>query len=191
VDARRSEAAWTDPDRTTGVERGLSGAAIELARSLEADSGSRHVDWTVASLRRQFRDEDARQQAYEASRAAAEEAARLEEEEGVVVPVVRVEPHPLHRGVAAAIADENRTVRALARERAARRVYTLDVRAVWLSGDLPAEAPLPWRGTAAGAGVEPVGGQLRAGAPQSAEVAVARRGLAGRRDETALRAGHH
>lgn len=190
-DTRRSAALWADPSRATGAERGISSTAMELARTLDGAGGSGRIDWTIRSLYQRFRDEVARQRAYEAGRAAAEEAQRLEEEEGVVVPVVQAQQHPLFRGVADVIAAENRAARAAARERAARRVYTLDVRAVWLAGDLPADAPMAWRRTPYGGHAALVGGANRAGAPQHPEVAVARRALENRRDEASLHAGHH
>ncbi len=47
------------------------------------------------------------------------------------------------------------TAGAQARVRAQLKAYSFDVRAVWLSGDLPLEAPLPWRGLYGACAIQP------------------------------------
>ena len=74
VDTRQSASLWADPTRATGTERGISSTAVELARTLDGAGGSRGIDWSTRSLQLRFRDEVARQRAYEAGRAATEEA---------------------------------------------------------------------------------------------------------------------
>jgi len=182
---RREASRWADPTSTTELETGLTAAAGEVTAAV---GDTRHrEDWSSAALHGRFRDESVRFEAWVQSREAAEEAAMLEEESGVVIPVAVAEPHPLWSWTQSLVARENATARKVARARALRKVYSLDVRAVWLAGDLPAEAPLPWRAApyGAGAGGAPAGGRL------SGEEVVARRALAGRRDDAALRSGHH
>ncbi|KAA0166186.1 hypothetical protein FNF28_03233 [Cafeteria roenbergensis] len=184
---RRDASRWADPARSTELETGLSGAAGAVSAAV-SQTGHRE-DWSSAALHARFRDESVRFEAWVQSRAAAEEAARVEEDTGVVMPVAVSDPHPVWSWSQSLVARENASARKLARARALRKVYSLDVRAVWLAGDLPIEAPLPWR-------AEPYGGDgggrgRGAAGRASAEEVVARRALAGRRDDAALRAGHH
>ena len=97
-------------------------------------------------IRQKYRDEDTRQRAWEACQAAIEEARILEEQQGVLVPVVMVDRHPMLAMHMAMCERECSAVAKQSRARAQLKAYSFDVRAVWLSGDLPLEAPLPWRG---------------------------------------------
>ena len=97
-------------------------------------------------IRQKYRDEETRQRAWEACQAAVEEARILEEQQGVIVPVVLVDRHPMLALLLALCEREANAVAKQARLRAQLKAYSFDVRAVWLSGDLPLEAPLPWRG---------------------------------------------
>jgi hypothetical protein len=97
-------------------------------------------------IQQKYRDEESRKRAWEACQAALEEARIMEEQQGVLVPVVMVDRHPLLAMLLAFCERECASVARQSRARAQLKAYSFDVRAVWLSGDLPLEAPLPWRG---------------------------------------------
>lgn len=89
-----SESAWTATDRPMGTEAGLRGVALEVAQSLEKQGAQ---NWSSNDIRDKYRDEEVREIAYARCVAGAEEAERLAREEGIIVPVVMVERHPIHK----------------------------------------------------------------------------------------------
>lgn len=74
------------------------------------------------------------------------------------------------------------------------KVFSYDVRAVWLSGDLPNESPLPWRGVdySGSATAQEAAGSMR---PQDRlgvdDGQLTPRAVANRRDDHAIQVGYH
>ena len=59
------------------------------------------------------------------------EAAQLLEEQGRVIPVVRIDRHPFHTSQDATVYDENKRAIEKARARNRVKVYALDIKALW------------------------------------------------------------
>lgn len=78
--------------------------ALGLSKQLEAQGP---VNWSIDDLRTKYRDEGVRMEAWEACQDALRDAEILEREQGMVVPVVVVDPHPVFRGVVKQIEEEN------------------------------------------------------------------------------------
>lgn len=192
VERRMCHACWSQPHKRTAAEAGLRGLAAEVGAALEAQGPT---SWSSDDIRDKFRDEDNRNRAWAETQAAMEEAAILEREEGIIVPVVAVDKHPVWKGVELQIKEENSASLRRARHRNAMKVFSYDVRAVWLSGDLPLDAPMRWRALASQGGRRKSSRGTDAAddiaAAQMAEYPPDRASLPGRRDVAALQAGHH
>ena len=75
VDRKMSAQAWADPNSKTGVEKGMStlGLVLDRAHELQGPTG-----WASDDLRRKYRDESERLNAYEAGVQAKKEAEYIE-----------------------------------------------------------------------------------------------------------------
>ena len=182
VERRMCKACWSQPTKIASTEGGLRSMALGLTKELEVQGPT---NWASDDLRTKYRDEQTRDEAWEACQEALRDAEILEREQGVVVPVVIVDKHPVHRGVHQQIDEENSMSQRRARARNAMKVFSFDVRAVWLSGEIPNEAPATSRSHGSVSTMSASVMSHRGGGGDAS------RGLSGRRDATSISAGHH
>ena len=212
MERRICEACWSQPtDMLTKDAAGFNGDIRSLAKdALQMLEKQGPTSWNSVDIRQKYRDEEVRLLAHAASMRAAEEAAELEREEGVIVPVVVVPPHSMHALFNELVQRENRASSKRSRDRVALKRFHSNVRTVWLSGATPHSAPLPWQnlpysGSAssfegADGGVPGMAtATFRSFGGLSGSVAMLpppplpgqRRGLRDRRDESAVQSGYH
>ena len=137
VDARMSVARWTNPDAKTGLEAGLRslprikamGKDVQIKVDPLEPQGP--TNWASDDLRFKYRDEHGRQIAHLASKRQVEEAERLEREQGIIVPAVRIAEHPNWVHLFEMWRDENKRASERERQRNRAKVFGLDVKALW------------------------------------------------------------
>ena len=91
------------------------------------------VSWASEDLRVKYRCEDRRLEAYEAYQMALEEAKVLEREDGVIMAVASVEPHPINNLYEHLMSLEVSRASTRARARNQMRRFVLDVHTVWIT----------------------------------------------------------
>ena len=87
--------------------------------------------WNADDLRRKYRDEIEREQAYQSGQEAVLEAERLEREENIIRAVVTIPPHPLKSQFSNMCTMENERSRRRARARNQLKAYSLDLITIW------------------------------------------------------------
>ena len=128
VDRRMSASKWANPDQKTGVEEGMRNLGLILDREDEVQGPT---GWSADDLKRKYRDEIEREQAYQAGQEAVLEAERLEREENVIRAVVTIPPHPLKSQFGNFCTMENERSRRRARARNQLKAYSLDLITIW------------------------------------------------------------
>ena len=128
VDRKMSTQAWTDPNSTTGVEKGMStlGLVLDRAHELQGPTG-----WSSDDLRRKYRDETERLNAYEAGLEGKREAERMEREQNIIRSFVEIPPHPLHMYYVDMCQGENERSKKRARNRNQLKTFSLDLITLW------------------------------------------------------------
>ena len=128
VDRRMSASTWANPDQKTGVEEGMRslGLILDKEDELQGPTG-----WAADDLRRKYRDEIEREQAYQSGQEAVLEAERLEREENIIRAVVTIPPHPLKSQFSNMCTMENERSRRRARARNQLKAYSLDLITIW------------------------------------------------------------
>ena len=128
VDRKMSAQAWADPNSKTGVEKGMStlGLVLDRAHELQGPTG-----WASDDLRRKYRDESERLNAYEAGVQAKKEAERLEREQNIIRSFVEIPMHPLHMYFVDMCKGENEKSKRRARSRNQLKTFSLDLITLW------------------------------------------------------------
>jgi len=137
LDARKSKAQWLDPNAKTNLESGLRslpriramGKDIEIKVDPLEPQGP--TNWSSDDLRFKYRDEHGRQLSHQASKNQVEEAERLQREQGIIVPAVRIEEHPNWVHIFEVWREENKRATERSRRRNRAKVFGLDIKALW------------------------------------------------------------
>ena len=124
-----SVTSWINPSKELGIEKGLSKHAMDVLSGDNELQGPKN--WSSIDLCMKYRDEKTRIEAHHASLMRQQEAKRIEREQHIIMPVVKVTNHPMHTDTNELVRHENSMSKSRARKRARMRVFALDMPTIW------------------------------------------------------------